>query len=174
MGICVRALRGLALSCLVLGGILVGAGSVAVVSSGAAVAQTVGSIVVEGNRRVEADTIRSYFRPGPGGRIGPEQEDEALKAMVATGLFSDVRINHSGGRIVVTVAENPVINRVAFEATKRPKTSNCRRKPNRNRAARFPARPCRPTCSASSKFITAAVASTFRSIRRSSSCLTTA
>jgi len=72
MGICVRALRGLALSCLVLGGILVGAGSVAVVSSGAAVAQTVGSIVVEGSRRVEADTIRSYFKPGPGGRIGPE------------------------------------------------------------------------------------------------------
>jgi outer membrane protein insertion porin family len=90
-------------------------------STGAAVAQTVNSIVVEGNRRVEADTIRSYFRPGPGGRIGPEQEDEALKAMVATGLFSDVRINHSGGRIVVTVAENPVINRVAFEGNKKAK-----------------------------------------------------
>jgi outer membrane protein insertion porin family len=90
-------------------------------STGAAVAQTVNSIVVEGNRRVEADTIRSYFRPGPGGRLGPEQEDEALKAMVATGLFSDVRISHSGGRIVVTVAENPVINRVAFEGNKKAK-----------------------------------------------------
>ncbi|MFZ2092228.1 MAG: POTRA domain-containing protein, partial [Pseudolabrys sp.] len=94
-------------SCLILGGILVGAGGGTVLSTGAAVAQTVNSIVVEGNRRVEADTIRSYFRPGPGGRLGPEQEDEALKAMVATGLFSDVRISHAGGRIVVTVAENP-------------------------------------------------------------------
>jgi outer membrane protein insertion porin family len=108
-------------SCLVLGGILVGAGCGTVLSMGAAVAQTVNSIVVEGNRRVEADTIRSYFRPGPGGRLGPEQEDEALKAMVATGLFSDVRISHSGGRIVVTVAENPVINRVAFEGNKKAK-----------------------------------------------------
>jgi outer membrane protein insertion porin family len=108
-------------SCLILGGILVGAGGGAVLSTGAAVAQTVNSIVVEGNRRVEADTIRSYFRPGPGGRLGPEQEDEALKAMVATGLFSDVRISHSGGRIVVTVAENPVINRVAFEGNKKAK-----------------------------------------------------
>lgn len=121
MGICVRGVRGWVASCLILGGILVGAGGGAVLSTGAAVAQTVNSIVVEGNRRVEADTIRSYFRPGPGGRLGPEQEDEALKAMVATGLFSDVRISHSGGRIVVTVAENPVINRVAFEGNKKAK-----------------------------------------------------
>jgi len=108
-------------SCLILGSILVGAGGGTVLSTGAAVAQTANSIVVEGNRRVEADTIRSYFRPGPGGRIGPEQEDEALKAMVATGLFSDVRISHSGNRIIVTVAENPVINRVAFEGNKKAK-----------------------------------------------------
>jgi outer membrane protein insertion porin family len=121
MGICVRGVRGWVAGCLILGGILVGAGSGTVLSSGAAMAQTVSSIVVEGNRRVEADTIRSYFRPGPGGRLGPEQEDEGLKALVATGLFADVRISHSGNRIVVTVAENPVINRVAFEGNKKAK-----------------------------------------------------
>ena len=121
MGICVRVVRGLAIGCLILGGILIGASCVTIASSSVAVAQTVGSIVVEGSRRVEADTIRSYFKPGPGGRLGPEQEDEALKALLATGLFSDVRINHSGGRIVVTVVENPVINRVAFEGNKKAK-----------------------------------------------------
>jgi outer membrane protein insertion porin family len=121
MRLCLGMVRGLAVGCLILGGILVGAGFVTVASSGAAVAQTVTSIVVEGNRRVEADTVRSYFRPGPGGRIGPEQEDEALKALLATGLFSDVRISRPGGRIVVTVVENPVINRVAFEGNKKAK-----------------------------------------------------
>jgi len=121
MGLSVRRVRGLALSCLFLGGILVSACCVTLASSGPAVAQTVSSIVVEGSRRVELDTIRSYFKPGPGGRIGPEQEDEALKALVATGLFADVRISHSGGRIVVTVVENPVINRVAFEGNKKAK-----------------------------------------------------
>src|SRR5215472_14212369 len=121
MGLSVRRVRGLALSCLILGGILVGAGCVTLASSGPAVAQTLSSIVVEGSRRVENETIRSYFKPGPGGRIGPQQEDEALKALVATGLFSDVRISHSGGRIVVTVVENPVINRVAFEGNKKAK-----------------------------------------------------
>ncbi|MDP1883297.1 MAG: hypothetical protein Q8K88_10485, partial [Bradyrhizobium sp.] len=35
----------------------------------AAVAQSAASIVVEGNRRVEVETIRSYFKPGPGGRL---------------------------------------------------------------------------------------------------------
>ncbi|MGE5165285.1 MAG: outer membrane protein assembly factor BamA [Sphingobacteriales bacterium] len=121
MGIYVRGVRGWLASCLVLGGILVGAGSGTVLSVGVAIAQTVSSIVVEGARRVEPDTIRSYFRPGPGGRLGPEQEDEALKALVATGLFADVRISHSGNRIVVTVVENPVINRVAFEGNKKAK-----------------------------------------------------
>src|SRR5499427_50076 len=121
MGLSVRRGRGLAFSCLLLCGILVSACCATLASSGPAVAQTVSSIVVEGSRRVELDTIRSYFKPGPGGRIGPEQEDEALKALVATGLFADVRISHSGGRVVVTVVENPVINRVAFEGNKKAK-----------------------------------------------------
>ncbi len=121
MGRRVRVVRGLALSCVVLGGILVGAGCVTVASSGAAVAQTVNSIVVEGNRRVEADTVRSYFKAGPGGRLGPQDVDDALKSLYATGLFSDVRVSPSSGRLVVTVVENPVINRVAFEGNKKAK-----------------------------------------------------
>jgi outer membrane protein insertion porin family len=121
MGLSVRLVRGLAIGCIVLAGILVGAGCVTVASSGVAVAQTFNSIAVEGNRRVEADTIRSYFKAGPGGRIGPQEIDEALKSLYGTGLFSDVRINHSGGRLVVSVVENPVINRVAFEGNKKAK-----------------------------------------------------
>src|SRR3972149_282416 len=121
MGLCVRLVRGLALCSVVLGGILVGAGSVTLVSSGIAVAQTANSIVVQGNRRVEAETIRSYFRRGPGGRLGPQEIDDGLKSLYGTGLFSDVRINPSGGRLVVTVVENPVINRVAFEGNKKAK-----------------------------------------------------
>lgn len=90
----------------------------AVVTADVAYAQ---SITVEGNRRVEADTIRSYFRSGPGGRIGPVEIDTALKSLYATGLFQDVQIRQPGGRIVVTVIENPVINRIAFEGNKRVK-----------------------------------------------------
>nr|WP_245431120.1 outer membrane protein assembly factor BamA [Rhodoplanes roseus] len=82
-------------------------------------AQSASQIVVEGNRRVEADTIRSYFRVGPGERLDAAKIDEALKALYATGLFQDVRITPSGGRIVVSVVENQVLNRVAFEGNRK-------------------------------------------------------
>ncbi len=83
-------------------------------------AQSASTIVVEGNRRVEAETVRSYFRRNGGG-LGPAQIDDALKALYETGLFQDVKISQSGGRLIVTVVENPVIGRVAFEGNKKVK-----------------------------------------------------
>ena len=81
MGLGVRILRGLALCCVVLGGTLVGTGIVGVASSGVAAAQGANSIDVRGNRRVETSTIQSYFKPGPGGRLSADQEDEGLKSL---------------------------------------------------------------------------------------------
>ncbi len=121
MKMCVRACRGLSFACLLLGGALFG--SIAPVIPGAtpALAQSATSISVEGNRRVEADTVRSYFRIVPGERLDAARIDEALKALYATGLFTDVRIREAGGRLIVTVVEAPVINRIAFEGNKRVK-----------------------------------------------------
>ena len=82
-------------------------------------AQTASSIEVEGNRRVEVETIRSYFKPGAGGRLDQASTDDGLKALIETGLFQDVKINTSGGHLVVTVVENPVIGRIAFEGNKK-------------------------------------------------------
>jgi outer membrane protein insertion porin family len=84
------------------------------------------SITVEGNRRIEADTIRTYFHARPGGRIDAAAIDAALKDLLASGLFQDVRIGHVGERVVVTVVENPVINRVAFEGNKSVKDDQLR------------------------------------------------
>ena len=84
-----------------------------------AAAETAAAIDVAGNRRVEADTIRSYFKPGPNGQLDAGQVDDGLKALIETGLFQDVKINRDRGRIVVVVVENPVINRVAFEGNKK-------------------------------------------------------
>jgi outer membrane protein insertion porin family len=60
--------------------------------SSSAAAQTVATIQVEGNRRVELETIRSYFKPGPGGRLDQASIDDGLKALIETGLFQDVTI----------------------------------------------------------------------------------
>jgi outer membrane protein insertion porin family len=124
MKLWVRQLRGLGLIGLILAGVFFCAAAGTVATSGSAAAQSVGEIVVEGNRRVEAETIRSYFRLNPGERLDSYKIDQALKALYATGLFQDVRINPSGSRIVVVVVENPVINRVAFEGNSKVKDDN--------------------------------------------------
>jgi outer membrane protein insertion porin family len=115
MKLWVRQLRGLCLVGMALAGVSFCTALAAVATASYAHAQSSGAIVVEGNRRVEADTIRSYFRLNPGERLDSYKIDQALKALYATGLFQDVRINPAGGRLVITVIENPVINRVAFE-----------------------------------------------------------
>src|SRR5260370_15240284 len=65
----------------------------------AAAAQTVSSIQVEGNRRVEIETIRSYFKAGPRGRLDQAAIDDALEGLVATGLLQDLRISNSRCRL---------------------------------------------------------------------------
>src|ERR1700704_2288212 len=86
-----------------------------------AVAQTALRIDSEGSARVEAETIGAYFRVSPGERLDASKIDSALKGLYATGLFQDVRITPGPGRILVTVIESPVINRVAFEGNKKAK-----------------------------------------------------
>jgi outer membrane protein insertion porin family len=122
MNLWVRAYRGLSVACVILGGALLGSGAALIPMATPAAAQVgASSIVVEGNRRVEADTVRSYFRLVPGERLDPGKIDEGLKGLYATGLFQDVRIREAGGRLIVTVVEAPVINRIAFEGNKRVK-----------------------------------------------------
>jgi outer membrane protein insertion porin family len=123
MGRCVRGIGGLGDAVKVLIGAVFCLLAVTIGTAEHAHAQTVSEIVVEGNKRVEAETIRSYFRAGggPNERLDAAHVDAGLKALYATGLFQDVKINQQGGRFVVSVIENPVINRVAFEGNKKAK-----------------------------------------------------
>ncbi|HEY3679557.1 MAG TPA: outer membrane protein assembly factor BamA [Bradyrhizobium sp.] len=114
-------MRGGLLAALILVATPVAASLAAMLVSSPAAAQTVSTIQVEGNRRVELETIRSYFKPGPSGRLDQGAIDDGLKALIETGLFQDVKINNVGGHLVVTVIENPVIGRIAFEGNKKVK-----------------------------------------------------
>ena len=76
-------------------------------------------IEVQGNRRIDADTVRSYFHAAPDGRFDEAARDAALKALLATGLFDKVTIDRAGERLVVHLAEAPVLDRVAFEGNKK-------------------------------------------------------
>ena len=72
-------------------------------------------IRVAGNRRVEPETVRSYLEFSTGDAYEAGKVDRSLRALFATGLFSDVRITRDGAAVLVTVVENPVISQVAFE-----------------------------------------------------------
>jgi outer membrane protein insertion porin family len=84
-------------------------------------AQARQSITVQGNRRIDAETVRSYFHAAPDGRFDESSRDAALKALVAAGLFDNVTIERVGQRLVVHLTEAPVLDRVAFEGNKKVK-----------------------------------------------------
>ncbi len=97
---------------------VVSAVGIAIAMSGSqAVAQVVPvrEINVSGNRRVEPETVRSYLQFSVGSAYDAGKVDRSIKALFATGLFSDVTIVRNGPSVLVTVVENPIINQVAFE-----------------------------------------------------------
>ena len=79
-------------------------------------------IRVQGNNRIEPETVRSYLKFTVGEKYDGYKADESLRALFGTGLFQDVHLNLQGGTVVVSVVENPIINRVAFEGNSEVKT----------------------------------------------------
>ena len=77
------------------------------------------AVTVQGNRRIDIATVRSYFHPTSDGRFDEAARDAALKALLATNLFDKVTIERSGDRLIVHLAEAPVLDHVAFEGNKK-------------------------------------------------------
>jgi outer membrane protein insertion porin family len=88
-------------------------------------AQTISSgdpiqeIRIEGNQRIEPETVRSYMQLNAGDPFDARRIDQALKNLFGTGLFADVNFRRDGNALVVHVTENPIINKLAFEGNRR-------------------------------------------------------
>ncbi|GGB59749.1 MULTISPECIES: outer membrane protein assembly factor BamA [Henriciella] len=80
--------------------------------------ETIRSILVEGNQRIEDRTVQSYLLVEPGDPFDSERIDLSLKTLFATGLFADASFEKSGPDLIVRVVENPIINRVIFEGNR--------------------------------------------------------
>jgi outer membrane protein insertion porin family len=87
--------------------------------AGGAEPQAAASIAVEGNRRIETATVRSYFQDAASKNLDAAALDAGLKALLATGLFESADITHAGGNLVIHVVEAPLLGRVAFEGNKK-------------------------------------------------------
>ena len=101
------------------------------VTLGAASSQAAGdnkpsdeTIVVDGNRRVDATTVRSYFKSDADGRFDEAASDAGLKALIGTRLFDKVSVERSGERLIVHLHEAQVLDKVIFEGNKRVKDTD--------------------------------------------------
>jgi outer membrane protein insertion porin family len=90
-------------------------------ASTVAEAAVVSSIVVTGNTRIDAETVRNYIAITPGQSFGSAEIDESVKQLYGTNLFTDVTITVSGNRLVVNVVENPIVNSVVIRGNKKVK-----------------------------------------------------
>ena len=73
---------------------------------------------IEGAQRIEPATVQSYMVIQPGDRFDAENMDRSIKTLYATGLFADVWLRREGDTLIVTVRENPIVNRIAFEGNR--------------------------------------------------------
>lgn len=75
-------------------------------------------IRVEGVQRTEAGTVFSYLPVKVGERIDDDKAAQAVKALYATGFYSDVRLEADGDVLVVSVQERPAIAAIEVEGAK--------------------------------------------------------
>ncbi len=75
-------------------------------------------IRIEGIQRVEAGTVFGYLPVKVGETMTEERAAEAIRALFATGLFTDVRVEVEGNVLVVSVAERPAIAQIDFVGMK--------------------------------------------------------
>ena len=78
-------------------------------------ADAITAIEIKGNRSVDAETVRSRLELAVGSAYDPAKADQSVKALFATGVYSDVRIERRGSTIIVHLVENPIVTAVSVE-----------------------------------------------------------
>jgi outer membrane protein insertion porin family len=79
---------------------------------------TIRDIRVEGVQRTEAGTIFTYLPVKVGDRLDDDKAAAAVKALYATGFYSDVRMESDGDVLIVSVQERPAIASIDIEGAK--------------------------------------------------------
>ena len=77
------------------------------------------TVQVEGNQQVDAATVAGFARIPGGQTITVAELNAAYQRVVNSGLFEEVAFEPRGNTLVITVAEFPTINVIAFEGNRR-------------------------------------------------------
>ena len=92
--------------------------AVVIAASSAFAAASDDSILIKGNRRIDAAAIRAHFKGNGTDSLDPAAINAALKELYATGEFEDIKISRAGSRLIVKVVEAPTIAQLQFEGNK--------------------------------------------------------
>ena len=79
---------------------------------------TVSDIRIEGLQRIGAGTVFTYLPVERGDTLDQARAGEAMRALYKTGFFEDVRLDHQGSILVITVVERPAINKLTLVGNK--------------------------------------------------------
>ncbi len=75
-------------------------------------------IRVEGIQRIEVGTVFSYLPIRVGDEIDDDKASAAIKALYATGFFSDVRLEQDDDLLIVSIQERPAIGQIDINGAK--------------------------------------------------------
>ena len=81
--------------------------------------QKVSKILIEGNQRVDDETILSFISLSEGASYIDSDVNIILKDLYKTGFFSNVQVSNKDGVFVILVEENSILNLIGFEGNKR-------------------------------------------------------
>jgi outer membrane protein insertion porin family len=71
-------------------------------------------IRIDGLSRIEPGTVFAYLPIKQGDTFTDDKASDAIRALYATGFFSDVKISAEGGVVIVQVQERPAIGTIDF------------------------------------------------------------
>lgn len=75
-------------------------------------------IKIIGLERISRDTVLNYLPVKRGHVVDSQETAEMLRALYATGFFSDVRVGKKANALIISVVENPVIGSLRFSGNK--------------------------------------------------------
>jgi outer membrane protein insertion porin family len=87
----------------------------------------VGDIKVEGLQRISEGTVYNYLPVNIGDNLDVRRQQEAIKALFATGFFRDIELRRDGNTLVVVVYERPSIESFTITGNKDIKTEDLQR-----------------------------------------------
>lgn len=77
------------------------------------------SFDIQGNQRIDDQTILTFAGIAPGTAVTGAQVNDALQRLQNSGLFEEVEVTPQGNTLIIEVQEFPTINRISIEGNNR-------------------------------------------------------